>query len=196
MMIIITTETLIEKGLAVGISHYVVHPSGEPIHGADRAKRLECSKGALRRLAEFAEERGAVICVENLPRTCLGRDSSEILELISVHPALRVCFDTNHLLKEPFVDFVRALRDQIVTLHVSDYDFVDEKHWLPGEGLVDWSLLYRTLGEIGYDGPWLYELGFHNDKISRSRDLVCGDFSQNAKEIFEGRPLTTLLKKQ
>ena len=184
---------LIEQGVSVGIRYFIIHPSREPIGEAERPERMKRAQKSLRMLADFATQKGAVICVENLPRTCLGKNSAEILELISAHPALRVCFDTNHLLKEPFVDFIRALSDKIVTLHVSDYDFVDEKHWLPGEGLVDWGLLYRTLKEVGYHGVWLYELGFRNDTLARSRDLTCEDFARNAREIFEGKPLTSLL---
>ena len=47
-----------------------------------------------------AQQLGQVIAVEDLPRTCLGRESSEMLELISVNDKLRVCFDTNHLLQK------------------------------------------------------------------------------------------------
>lgn len=187
---------LIEQGAQAGFGKFIIHPSFEPIKDEEREARMEKAKQSLRILAEFAEEKGVTLCVENLPRTCLGRNSAEILELISVHPALRVCFDTNHLLQESFVDFIRALGDKIVTVHVSDYDFIDEKHWLPGEGLVDWRLMYQCLCEAGYRGVWLYELSFHNDKISRSRDLTCEDFARNAKEIFEGAPLTTLLTKE
>ena len=184
---------LIEKGVGAGIKRFIVHPSAEPINDEDRQSKMERSKRSLRALAEYADKVGAVICVEDLPRTCLGRNSAEILELISAHPSLRVCFDTNHLLAEPFVDFINALKGKIVTLHVSDYDYIDEKHWLPGEGSVDWHLMYRTLRESGYDQIWLYELGFHHDGLNRSRDLTCEDFVQNAKEIFEGKQITTLL---
>lgn len=186
---------LIEQGAAVGIKRFIIHPSGEPIKDDDRADHLTLAQRSLRILADFASSKGVVICVENLPRTCLGKNSEEILKLISSHPDLRVCFDTNHLLKESYVDFIYALKDRIITTHISDYDFVDEKHWLPGEGLVDWSLLYSTLQSVGYDGVWLYELGFHNEKLPRLRDLICEDFSRNAKEIFEGLPITSLLVK-
>ena len=186
---------LIEQGVSVGIKNFVIHPSGEPIKDEDRSAHLKRARQSLRTLADFASKKGAVICVENLPRTCLGKNSEELLELISAHPALRVCFDTNHLLKESYVDFICSLKEKIVTTHISDYDFVDEKHWLPGEGFVDWGLLYHTLQSVGYDGVWLYELGFHNDKLPRSRDLTCEDFARNAKEIFEGTPIPTLLMK-
>ena len=73
------------------------------------------------------------------------------------------------------------------------YDFEDEKHWLPGEGDIQWDTLYKTLQEVGYDGVWMYELGFKSD--FRSRELTPEDFVRNAKEIFAGKPLTVIPKK-
>ena len=38
------------------------------------------------------------------------------------------------------------------------YDGVDERHWLPGEGIVPWKEVVTTLMESGYRGPFLFEL--------------------------------------
>lgn len=188
-------KELIAKASDIGIAHFVVHPSGEPIEDTERAERMKCAKNTLAELAEAAKPYGAVIAVEDLPRTCLGRDSSDIRELISLHDGLRVCFDTNHLLNEKIVDFVKAVGDKIITTHISDYDFVNERHWLPGEGKIDWQELAGALESVNYNGPWLYEIGFTcPDTILRDRDLTCADFARNAKEIFENRPLSVFSK--
>ena len=184
-------ETLIQKAAAIGIQVFVVHPSGEPIPEATRADRLACAKENLRKLADIGANYGAVIAVENLPRTCLGRDSSDMLELLSAHPALKACFDTNHLLAEPPEDFLRKIGKHLVTTHVSDYDFLNERHWLPGEGKLNWQSILSVLREVGYEGPWLYEISFTAPaSIHRPRDLNCEDFAQNARELFSGDPLT------
>ena len=181
----------IEKGTSVGIKKYIIHPSGEPIDERDRAMRMEIAKNSLAILAEYAKERGAVICVENLPRTCLGRDSSDILDLISAHESLVVCFDTNHLLSEAPEEFIRAVGGKIKALHISDYDFKNERHWLPGEGLLDWNMILTELEKIGYDGVWLYEISLGAPQtICRPRDLTYSDFYNNAMELFENKPLT------
>ena len=182
---------LIKKAADVGIDKFVVHPSGEPIPKEEREDRFLYSMQSLDRLAELAHRQGATVCVEDLPRTCLGNSSEEILRLLSANDKLRVCFDTNHLLAEDNVAFVDRLADRIVTLHVSDYDFVDEKHWLPGEGLVNWQALLAALKGVGYSGVWMYELGRKSPKtLTRSRDLTFLDYVQNAREIFEGKALT------
>ena len=126
--------------------------------------------------------------VEILPRTCLGRNSGEMLDLLSADPRLRACCDTNHLLTEDLPGFIRRLGDRVETLHVSDYDGKDEKHWLPGEGVLPWPEVLAALAEVGYKGPWLYEIGLGTPKtIVRDRPLAFPDFSRNAGELFEGR---------
>lgn len=169
-----------------GIRRMVIHPCSGPIADSERSERMKISKESLCRLADRAESCGAVLAVEDLPRTNLGHNSAEMLELLSADERLRVCFDTNHLVNEAGHDFVRALGKKIITLHVSDYDFVDEKHWLPGEGKVDWDALVNALVEVGYDGVWMYEVEFAPPgNVPRTRDLTCADFVENARAIFE-----------
>ncbi len=186
-------ERLIDKAAENGIKKFIIHASFEPISDVERPERMARSKENLFHLAEFSKQRNAVMCVESLPRTCLGRNSTEILELIGVHEDLRVCFDTNHVLCEDPVDFARKVGNKIVTTHISDCDLANERHWLPGEGKVRWYDLYREFIHFGYQGVWLYEMAFDFClTIMRERDLTCEDFVRNAHEIFEGKPLTVL----
>ena len=171
----------------------IIHPSGEPNPPEVRAEMTKYAKDSLATLAEIAAKEGITIAVEDLPRTCLGCCAAEIVDLISVDSRLRVCFDTNHLLEEDNLYFLRTLKDKIVTLHVSDCDFINERHWLPGEGKVDWVALMDGLDEIGYNGVFLYELGFPAPKtILRSRDLTAEDFVRNARELEARAPLTVI----
>ncbi len=155
---------------------------------------MKCSMESLDKLAEAAHECGAVIAVEDLPRTCLGHDSDEILRLISANDKLKVCFDTNHLLIDDNITFMDKLGDKIVTIHVSDYEFIDECHWLPGEGKVDWINMIDKFEEIKYNGIWLYEMSFKGERgLTRSRDLTYKDFYDNAKAIFEKREIPKII---
>ena len=63
---------------------------------------------------------------------------------------MKVCFDSNHLLQEQGDSFILAVGDKIVTTHISDYDFVNERHLLPGELDIDWEE-YMDLGS-DYEG--------------------------------------------
>ena len=76
------------------------------------------------------------------------------------------------------------------------YDFKDEKHWLPGEGDIDWQKLYNDLLAVGYNGMWLYELGFKPEDTIDRRDLDYKDFYNNAMEIFGGKNPTAIGKRK
>ena len=184
---------MMRKSSKIGIKRFVIHPSGEPISDLDREARMAAAKKSLALLGALAARLGSVLCVENLPRTCLGRNSAEILELISAHESLRVCFDTNHLLEEDITDFIRKTGAKIETIHVSDYDKLNERHWLSGEGCIDWQSLYSELLSVGYSGAWLYELHLEAPpSIIRPRDLEFSDFRANAEEIFSGKEPTRI----
>ena len=180
----------------IGIKKFIAHPSAEPKSEDSevRAQEIAYSMDTLSKVAEYALEFGATVCVENLPRTCLGRNSKEMLQIVSAHPNLKICFDTNHLLAQDTFEFVDEIHSKIATLHVSDYDYIDERHWLPGEGNVDWHKLYNKLIGYGYKGTWLYEIGIKTrpNIIKRTRDLTFEDFTRNANEIFSGSPLTLI----
>ncbi|MBR5880608.1 MAG: sugar phosphate isomerase/epimerase, partial [Clostridia bacterium] len=187
------TFELIKQASVAGIHKFVAHASVE-FNGdaARRAETLAITKDSLSQLADFAANYGSVICVEDLPRTCLGRDSDEILAMLAYDDRLRVCFDANHLFREKEADFVRKIGKKIATTHISDRDNINERHWLPGEGLVDWVSVMDALEEVGYDGNWIYEIGLScPPTIYRDRDLTFSDFSRNAREVFARQTPTT-----
>ncbi len=188
---------LIKKGSCIGIEKFIIHPSSEPIDEKERNEKIKYSMEALDKLAELADKEGCVLCVEDLPRTCLGNTADDILKLISANDKLRVCFDTNHLLEDDNLNFIEKVGDKIVTVHVSDYDFINERHWLPGEGKINWKKLYSALCEKGYNGIWMYEIALKCPKtIIRDRDLDFSDFYKNAHEIFDGKELTVIGKQK
>ena len=121
----------------------------------------------------------------------MGNHHSDILYLIGDNPNLGVCFDTNHLLSEKGEDFLRAVKDRLVTVHVSDFDYVNERHWLPGEGKIDWVSMIDAFDEVGYEGTFLYELSFLSTKtIERKTPLTPAHFYKNATEIHNRSKLT------
>ena len=178
----------IAKASDIGCKIFVVHPSGEPIEDDKREQHFLCAMETLDKLAEIAAKYGSFIAVEDLPRSCLGNTTEEMLRLIGVNDKLKVCFDTNHLLKGDPVEFVDKIGSKIITLHVSDYDFVDEKHWLPYEGDLNWPKLVDALKRANYNGVWMYELRTETPKtMDRKRILTFEDIYKNGKDILNGK---------
>ena len=178
---------LVRKGADIGIDKFIIHASGEPVR-VEREEKRKYALEVLDTLAEIAYQNGAYICVEDLPRSCLGNTAEDVLSLLAANDKLKVCFDTNHLLKDDNLNFMDKLANKIVTLHVSDYDFINERHWLPGEGKIDWIEFMKKFNTIGYKGVWMYEVSLKAPKsIIRDRDLTFVDFYENAMSLFAGK---------
>lgn len=176
--------SLAEKAAKAGVRNFVIHPSGEPNPDETRAKRIAQAKKSFAEMAEAFAQFGGRPLVEDLPRSCLGNCSDDIAEIISADERIGVIFDTNHLLKQDNIEFIKAVGSRIVSTHFSDYDFVDERHLLPGEGKIDWPALMKALDEVGYEGPVLYELSSPSTKsITRAVPLTADDLFKNHSEL-------------
>jgi len=137
---------------------YVIHPSAEPIPHEERSLRIVNCISSLKILTEEVKKTNARLALECLPRTCLGNTSDELIMIVNaVGNGLEVCFDSNHLLQEKPEDFIEKTGSLITTVHMSDYDGLDEKHWLPGEGVINWTNVISTLVKNGYQGPFMFE---------------------------------------
>ena len=149
---------LLRAAAHVGIPIAVIHPSGEPYRAFERAERMKCALDTLSAITKTAEECGIRLAVENLPRTCLGNIHEEITLITQEIPSLNVCFDTNHSLRQKNPDFIRAQNGRIITLHVSDYDMIDERHLLPFLGRNDWHEIMLALETTDYNGFLTFEV--------------------------------------
>ena len=97
-----------------------------------------------------------------------------------------IVFDTNHSLAEDNVKFLSALADSkipIYSLHISDYDFVDERHRLPGDGINDWSGIFLELERAGYEGPLMYEVPC---KPKERDEISYSDLAENMRALSGG----------
>lgn len=181
-----TDELLIRAAGRIGIKVAVLHPSSEPITDDRRPERMRRSKDGIIRLQKVAEESGVALAVENLPRTCLCNKASEMIELLKDTGACAV-FDTNHSLIQENLSFLTELIDsgiKIRTLHISDYDFVDERHRLPGDGLNDWKGILSELERAGYDGPLMYEV----PAVPKDREQISvEELVSNMKALAAGK---------
>ncbi|HML46699.1 MAG TPA: TIM barrel protein [Clostridia bacterium] len=139
----------------MGVDKIVLHPSFEPIADADRPDRLACCAKSVRALYRPDVD----IAIENLPRTCLCNEASEAKALWEALAGVSyACVDVNHYHRNNVVDMLRAAAGNLLTVHISDDDGRDEKHWYPGDGVLRWNDILGTLEAVGYEGCFLYEL--------------------------------------
>ena len=187
---------LIKRACGIlGAKHIVIHSGGEPLKEEEREERVKRAGEKLPLLADIAAQYGSDVCIECLPRTCLGRDSDEILAMLAYDDRLRVCFDANHIFRETEEEFIRKLGKKIATTHISDRDEINERHWMPGEGGRDWVAIMDALEEVGYEGDWVYEVNRGLPKtLLRERPLTFADLYRNAHEIFERKTPTIFAK--
>ena len=159
----------------------IIHPSFEPNPPEGREARLEACRKSLVVLTAEAESYGVELVIENLPRTCLGNSSQEILWLLEGIESLGVCCDVNHLLTETPQDFIQKVGSRITTLHLSDYDGIDERHWPPGKGIIEWNLVLESLLQSGYSGPFLLEYGDTPENKADMWKKMKSQFIQNSQ---------------
>ena len=109
---------------------FILHPSYEPIADEEREARMTTLLQVLPELCAGLEAVNSDVrwLIEDLPRSCLGKNSAEILRITDADERLAVCFDVNHLLVESNAAFLRAVGPRIATCHLSDYDQVNERH--------------------------------------------------------------------
>ena len=95
-------------------------------------------------------------------------------------------FDTNHSLEEDNIAFLKNMIAHgycPVSLHISDYDFVDERHDIPGHGINSWETLLDLLKEAGYRGPALYEI---RHVVSEERTVSFEEVTENIGQLLRG----------
>jgi D-psicose/D-tagatose/L-ribulose 3-epimerase len=124
----------------------------------ERERELELLAGQLRELADYAADRGVVLCIEPLNRfeTSFINLASQLIELVDRvdHPACKVLLDTFHMNIEErsLGDAIRAVGPRLGHFHSCEND-----RGAPGSGHVPWSEVADALHDIGYDGPVVIE---------------------------------------
>jgi sugar phosphate isomerase/epimerase len=172
----------IDMAERLGAGIVVLHGSAEPIGEHERAQRIAQSRSSLSMLCEQAEASGVRLALELLPRTCLGNTADELEILLADLPPEHadICLDTNHLADpNQLTAVVEQLSKRIITLHVSDYDGIDEKHWMPFRGVIDWGAFANALRDIQYSGAFVYETKPEDgDTMEEKLEIIQSNFQR------------------
>ena len=149
---------------AVGVKCMVLHIDNynalaeaplEEVHAKNAERLLE--------IAEHIKEKEIFICLENLVR--VGADSADVLvSLIERLGSDRfgITLDTGHLniVKTTTQrEFILRAGKYLRALHIDDNEGAKDQHMMPfGRGQVDFCEVVSALREIGYEGPFNFEI--------------------------------------
>lgn len=140
---------------------YTLHGSGEPVLDADRKASIAALRRTLDEILPFFSGIGACVNVEVLPRSCIGRTPDELEEAVAGFPEenVGICFDVNHLCGAPerVPEYIARLAPRIRSLHLSDYDGIDECHWYPGLGVLDWGAVMAEVKKLPNEALLIFE---------------------------------------
>lgn len=136
----------------LGIPMMVMHPARGSYGGLINRFGVE----SIARIVSAAEDAGIIIAVENTRRMdCIDPIFSEIES-----PNLGLCYDSSHerLCVDDTGMLLRCLGDRLRATHLSDNDGLSDKHWLPGEGVIDWSAIADAFPADSYTGCFTLEV--------------------------------------
>ncbi len=156
----------------IGARDMVIHPVPNPIFvdEPERPELPELMQQAARRslddLVPIARQAGVRMTLENLPyeHSYLLNNMSQLRALVDSYPpeCVGLVIDTGHAGtagKDP-ADEIRIAGDRLYGTHLQDVDGQDpdDDHWIPTHGDLDWDAIKQALGDVGYSGPWTFEV--------------------------------------
>ena len=121
---------------------------------------------SISRLLKIAEDLKLKIALENTGS--VDYIDFVLRELVSDH--LVFCYDSSH-------DFIYSTEKAAILkkqglrlehLHLSDNDLEKDRHWLPGEGIIDWQQINKTFPRDTYKGNITLEVYPGEDDLKGS----------------------------
>ncbi len=179
----------LRQGLAfaaeLGASHMVIHSPfmnfGSPGHTftpfARRADTLAAARAVVEALLPDAAAIGCTLMIENVADGAVA----PLLELVASFdsPLVRASLDTGHALimqriGGPTPDqWVCEAGPLLGHVHLQDSDGHLDRHWAPGDGAVNWAVLFHELAELTQRPRLIIELNDHT-QIPRGSNYLIG----------------------
>jgi inosose dehydratase len=118
----------------------------------------------LRKIGDKAAAHGLTVCLETHPILCHNGDEAlKTMEGVN-HDSIRLNFDTANIYYynegTSAVDELKKVAEYVKSMHLKDTDGTPRSFVFPplGEGIVDFPEVFRILNEVGFYGPFTFEL--------------------------------------
>ncbi len=110
----------------------------------------------INRILNESEKLGVELVIENTR-------NEKLLDIIFKEinsKKLKFCYDSSHdwLTSKKKGRLILDYKDKIKYLHLSDNDGIKDKHWIPGDGVVDFTKIKEYLNEAEFKGNISFEV--------------------------------------
>lgn len=176
-------EAYVDAATRLGAEWIVVHAGFH--FGSDKAERMAAGRERLKRVAAYAESRGALLLLENLNKEPEHAEMHYLAHTVEEwryyfhhidSPAFGLSFTANHahLVPEGIAGFVAALdMSRVAEVRVADcFRNGHEVHLPPGEGDIDFADLFRRIEGAGFRGHYMNAFGSLDDMLQGRDRLV------------------------
>ena len=157
------TIECVKMAAKLGSKNVSTEPGG-PITSSSpkREQLLKTFVDSLTEVVPIAEKERVKILIEPEPELLI-QNSQEFIELMGMieSPCIKLNFDIGHFfcVGEDLSKTIYKLADYIEHFHIEDISKERiHKHLLPGEGVIDFKSVFRTIRDIGFDGYATVEL--------------------------------------
>ena len=157
---------ILKKGVIVakkvGSNRVTVHPGIREMPGPAIDLNYDALKSTLKELVEFANKDNINICFENYDASpnYLSYNVEDYLKVLNSVKGLKTTLDLGHAnttTTNP-IEYLTSIKHTIMNIHVHDNDGKHDEHKLLGQGNIDFIKLFKKCKEIGYKGPFTFEL--------------------------------------
>jgi sugar phosphate isomerase/epimerase len=164
----------------VGGARIVVHVSDVARNGQHVDQRLADATHSLTVLARALQQMSVMLIVETPLPHLIGGHPDEFERVLAQLPLpVGVCFDTAHTtLGHHWDQFVRSVGSRLVHVHASDHRGTFDDHLPPGEGVIDWGHIRRSLETLDFAGWIVLEVACPTDGATAYFDRVMRQTSQ------------------
>jgi sugar phosphate isomerase/epimerase len=176
-------EAYVDAARLLGAEWIVMHAGFH--FTSDREERIAAGRERLRRVAGYAEQKGALILLENLNKEPEAAEVHYLAHTVEEwrhyfeairSPAFRLSFTVNHahLVPAGVGGFVDALdMGQVEEVRLADcWRNGNEVHLKPGAGNLDFADMFRRVEGKGFRGHYMNAFGSLDDMLRGRDDLV------------------------
>jgi sugar phosphate isomerase/epimerase len=176
-------EAYVDAARLLGAEWIVMHAGFH--FTSDRDERIAAGRERLRRIASYAEQKGALILLENLNKEPEAAEVHYLAHTVEEwrfyfeavqSPAFRLSFTVNHahLVPEGVAGFVDALdMGRVEEVRLADcWRNGNEVHLKPGAGNLDFADMFRRVEGAGFGGHYMNAFGSLDDMLKGRDDLV------------------------